>query len=126
MQAIVVVTTVGEEEQAILIARELVARRHAACVNIVPGVRSVYRWKGKICRDGEYLLVVKTLESEYDAIADTIRELHSYELPEILAFPVHKAERRFLQWLGDSLDKAAEFSDDEDEAHLLEIDEASD
>jgi len=52
MRAIVVVTTVGTEEQANLIAREIIARRQAACVNILPGVRSIYRWKGKICKDG--------------------------------------------------------------------------
>ena len=60
MRGIVVVTTVGTEEQAYLIARELVGRRQAACVNVVPGVRSIYRWKGKICKDGELLLIVKT------------------------------------------------------------------
>ncbi|HVS01742.1 MAG TPA: divalent-cation tolerance protein CutA [Thermoanaerobaculia bacterium] len=114
MNGLVVVTTVGDEEQANLIAREMVARRHAACVNILPGMRSVYRWQGKICRDGEYLLLIKTLEEEYDAVAATIRELHTYELPEILSFRVHRGEPNFLAWLADSLDKAAEFSDEED------------
>ncbi|HUP42726.1 MAG TPA: divalent-cation tolerance protein CutA, partial [Thermoanaerobaculia bacterium] len=81
MRAAAVVTTVGTEEQANLIAREIIARRQAACVNIVPGVRSIYRWQGKICSDAEFLLIAKTLESEFDAVAATIRELHSYELP---------------------------------------------
>jgi uncharacterized protein involved in tolerance to divalent cations len=58
MGAIVVVTTVGDEQEALTIGREMVARRHAACVNVMPGVRSVYRWKGKICRDGEYMLLI--------------------------------------------------------------------
>ena len=62
MRAIVVITTVGTEEQAYLIAREIVARRQAACVNILPGIRSIYRWKGKICKDGELMLLVKTLD----------------------------------------------------------------
>ncbi len=88
MQATVVMTTVGNEEQAYLIAREIVARRQAACVNIVPGVRSIYRWKGKICKDGELLLIVKTLEEELEGVTATIRELHGYELPEILSFHV--------------------------------------
>ncbi len=90
--AFVVITTVGTEEQANLIASELVARRHASCVNVVTGVRSVYRWQGKICRDAEFLLIVKTLESEYPAVQAAIQELHSYELPEILAFKVCKGE----------------------------------
>lgn len=115
MQAIVVMTTVGTEEQANLIAREIVARRQAACVNILPGVRSVYRWKGKICRDGELLLIIKTLEGELDEVTATIRELHSYELPEILSFRVDQGERGFLDWIAGSVDKEAEFDDEEDE-----------
>jgi len=114
MQAIVVMTTVGTEEQANLIAREIVERRQAACVNIVPGIRSIYRWKGKICRDGELLLIVKTLEEELEEVMATIRELHSYELPEILSFHVDHGEAGFLGWIAASLDKEAEF-DDEDE-----------
>jgi len=115
MRAIVVVTTVGTEEQAYLIAREIVARRQAACVNILPGIRSIYRWKGKICKDGELLLVIKTLEGEFEGIAATIRELHSYELPEILSFTVTQAEARFLDWIAGNVDKSAGFADDDDE-----------
>lgn len=114
MSAIVVVTTVGDEEQGNELARELVARRHAACVNMISGVRSFYRWQGKLCRDSEYMLVVKTLESEYDKVAETIKELHSYDLPEILSFQVSQAEETFLNWIMGSLDKNAEFSDEED------------
>ena len=115
MRAIVVVTTVGTEEQAYLIAREIVARRQAACVNIIPGIRSMYRWQGKICKDGELLLVVKTLEQEFEGVAATIRELHNYELPEILSFSVGRAEPQFLQWIAASVDKLADFADDEEE-----------
>jgi periplasmic divalent cation tolerance protein len=115
MRAIVIVTTVGTEEQANLIARELVARRQAACVNAVPGVRSTYRWKGKICTDGEIMLVVKTAEAEFDAVAATIRELHSYELPEILSFPVDRGDPGFLRWIADSVDKQADFPDEEED-----------
>jgi periplasmic divalent cation tolerance protein len=115
MRAIAVVTTVGTEEQAYLIAREIVARRQAACVNILPGVRSIYRWKGKICRDGELLLIVKTMESEFEAVAATIRELHNYELPEILSFAVTRGEPSFLAWIVASVDKEADFSDEDEE-----------
>jgi periplasmic divalent cation tolerance protein len=113
MVAIVMVTTVGTEEQANLIARELVGRRQAACVNIVPGIRSIYRWQGKICKDGELMLVIKTLEGEFAGVAATIRELHSYDVPEILAFQVSRGEPSFLDWIAGSVDKQAEFSDEE-------------
>ena len=115
MRAIVIVTTVGTEEQANLIARELVARRQAACVNAVPGVRSTYRWKGKICTDGEIMLVVKTAAAEFDAVAATIRELHAYERPEILSFPVDRGDPGFLRWIADSVDKQAAFADEDDD-----------
>ncbi len=123
MQAIVVVTTVGTEEQAYLIAREIVARRQAACVNVVPGIRSIYRWKGKICKDGELLLIVKTLEEEFEGVAATIRELHSYELPEILSFSVSRGEKGFLDWIAGSVDKSADFGNDDDEEELAYADD---
>lgn len=114
-QAIVVMTTVGTEEQANVIAREIVARRQAACVNILPGMRSIYRWKGKIRKDGELLLVIKTLDGELEDVAATIRELHNYELPEILSFRVDRGEQGFLDWIVASVDKEAEFDEDDDE-----------
>lgn len=114
MAAIVVMTTVGNEEQANLIADEMIVRRHAACVNILPSVRSVYRWGGKICRDSEYLLLIKTVSEEYEAVAETIRELHGYDLPEILAVAIDRGSEDFIEWIESSLDKQAEFSDEQD------------
>jgi periplasmic divalent cation tolerance protein len=115
VRAIVVVTTVGTEEQANDIAGELLARRQAACVNVVPGIRSTYRWEGRVCKDGELLLLIKTLEGELDGVAATIKELHSYELPEILAFPVDRGDQRFLDWIAASVDKEAALADEADE-----------
>ncbi len=126
MGAIAVMTTVGTEEQAYLIAREIVARRQAACVNIFPGVRSIYRWKGKICKDGELLLIAKTMESEFEGVAATIRELHSYELPEILSFAIIQGEPSFLEWIESSVDKDADFSDDDEEEEEGELAYAAD
>ena len=125
MSAFVVFTTVGTEEQANLIARELVCRRHAACVNIVPGIRSVYRWNGKVCRDTEFLLVIKTKDTEYAEVEAAIRELHSYELPEILGFDVAKGEANFLAWIDGALDKSqmTPCPEDEDEEPVLPLDE---
>lgn len=114
MTAIVMVTTVGDEEQGNLIARELIARRQAACVNMISGVKSFYRWQGKICHDGEYVLFIKTMDFEYDAVLETIQELHTYDLPEILAFTISKGEQGFLDWIENSLDKDADFEDEEE------------
>lgn len=95
----VVVTSVGTEQQAVEISEELVARRLATCVNIIPCLRSIYRWKGKICTDSEYLLLIKTREALFAEVSAAIRDLHSYELPEILEFRVSNAEPSFHRWV---------------------------
>ena len=115
MGGISVLTTVGTEQEANLLAEELIGRRHAACVNIISGVRSLYRWRGSICKDSEYLLIIKTLEEEYDLVAETIRELHSYDLPEVLSFPMNDGDADFLGWIGACLDKDAEFDEDDED-----------
>jgi periplasmic divalent cation tolerance protein len=94
-----VLTSVGTEQQAVEISEELVARRLATCVNIVPCLRSIYRWKGKICEDTEYLLLIKTPSDNFDRVSDAIREFHSYELPEILSLPISQAEKAFHEWI---------------------------
>jgi len=99
VQAILVVTTVGTEEEANLLAQELVERRHSCCVNILPVHRSVYRWQGKICTDSEFMLIIKAMDAEYSAVEAAIKKLHSYELPEILAFDIKKGEEGFLHWI---------------------------
>ena len=102
MQAIVVITTVGSEDQANALAPELVARRDAACVNIIPVHRSIYRWEGKVCDDSEFLLLIKSVAERYEAIESTIQEIHEYDVPEILAFNVGRGEQRFLDWIVES------------------------
>jgi periplasmic divalent cation tolerance protein len=94
-----VMTSVGTEQQAVEISEELITRRLATCVNIVPCLRSIYRWKGKVCEDTEYLLLIKTPEKLFEEVSSAIREYHSYELPEILALPVTAAETNFHQWV---------------------------
>jgi len=108
----VMLTSVGTEQQAVEISEELIARRLATCVNIVPCLRSIYRWKGKVCEDTEYLLLVKTPRRMFERVAEAIRELHSYELPEILALPVDAAEATFHRWILQMVEPA---DDDEDE-----------
>ena len=113
----VVVTSVGTEQQAVEISEELVARRLATCVNILPCLRSIYRWKGKVCEDTEYLLMAKTRRSLFSVVSETIRELHSYELPEILEFAVSGAEANFHQWVIDMASGVVEADSDSDTEH---------
>jgi len=95
----VVITSVGTEQQAVEISEELVHRRLATCVNVLPCLRSVYRWKGRICSDSEFLLFIKTRSELYDRVVEAIHELHSYELPEILELPVGRVESAFHAWV---------------------------
>jgi periplasmic divalent cation tolerance protein len=99
---IVVVTTVGTEEQALDIAHHLVSERLVACVNILPRIRSVFRWKGKINDDGEFLLFAKTVEANFEDVRLAIRRLHAYELPEILGFPALHFDEAFARWVADA------------------------
>jgi len=96
---IVVVTSVGTEDQALDIAHALVRNRQAACVNLIPNVHSIYRWKGRVCDDGEFLLLVKTTGKEFPAVRQTIQEINTYELPEILAYRVDEASEPFASWI---------------------------
>ena len=96
---IVVVTSVGTEEQALDVAHALVRSRRAACVNIIPNIHSVYRWKGRVCDDGEMLLVIKTRASQFEAVRDTIQRVNTYELPEVLGYRVDMASPGFSAWI---------------------------
>lgn len=96
---IVVVTSVGTEDQALDIAHALVRNRQAACVNLVPNVHSIYRWKGRVCDDGEFLLLIKTTGKEFEGVRQTIQQINTYELPEILAYRVDEASAAFASWI---------------------------
>ena len=102
-EALVVLTTVSDMDEAQRIAKGLLEARVAACVNIVPGLRSVYRWEGKVCDDAELLLISKTHRRHFDELAATIRALHSYEVPEIIALPAAAIDSAYAAWLGNSL-----------------------
>jgi periplasmic divalent cation tolerance protein len=109
-----VVTSVGTEQQAVEISEELIARRLATCINIVPCLRSIYRWKGKVCEDTEYLLLIKTPQKLFEDVSSAIREFHSYELPEILAVPVTAAEENFHRWVLEMVSPGPDEGSDED------------
>jgi periplasmic divalent cation tolerance protein len=100
----VVLVTCGSMREARRIAREVVDRRLAACVNILrTPVESVYRWKGKVERAREYLLLIKTTRRRLSDLEKIIRRLHSYEVPELLALPVAEGSNRYLDWLDQSV-----------------------
>jgi len=105
-RVILVLSTVPESDSA-CIAEALVSERLVACVNTTP-VRSCYRWKGEICREREELLVMKTRESLFARIMDRIRELHPYEVPEILALPVWGGFAGYLEWVMEETGPAGE------------------
>jgi periplasmic divalent cation tolerance protein len=98
-ELMVVVTSVGTEEQALDVAHALVRARRAACVNIIPNVHSVYRWKGRVCDDGEMLLIIKTRAASFEAVRETIHRVNTYELPEVLAYRVDWASPGFSNWI---------------------------
>lgn len=97
-----VFTTVGSEDQGIQIAESLVERGLVACVNIIKQVRSIYRWKGEIWDDEEYLLVMKTRTALFEKVKGAIKELHSYELPEVFYVDIKKSDPRVRGWIVDS------------------------
>ncbi len=96
---IVVLITTGSREQANKIADSLISKRKAACVNVVPQVDSLFWWKGKIDSAHEALLLVKTKASLFPEIVTLVKEIHSYEVPEIIALPIVAGSEDYLNWL---------------------------
>jgi len=100
----IVLTTAGSKTEAQQIARVLVERRLAACVNISSLLESVYRWKGKVETAKEYLLIIKTTADAFDGVRDAVRELHSYDLPECIVLPVEGGSDDYLAWIGENVE----------------------
>jgi periplasmic divalent cation tolerance protein len=94
-----VLVTAGSEEEAAKIGRTLVEERLAACASMAPRIRSIYRWKGDIYDEQETLLLIKTRTSMFPALRNRIRELHSYEVPEITALPISQGLQEYLDWV---------------------------
>lgn len=96
---LIVFTTVPNEGEGQALAEGLVESKLAACVQILPPMTSIYVWEGKVQREPEHLLLIKTLEEKYDALAEFITANHSYEVPEIVAFAADKIAKPYLDWL---------------------------
>lgn len=103
MQPLLVLTTLGATADARAFARELVSRRLVACVNVLPQIASVYRWKGEIQEDAEQLLIMKTTAARIDALHAAVVELHPYEVPEFVVVSADQVRGPYLQWLADSV-----------------------
>lgn len=96
---IVVLSTASSAAEAEAIARRLVEDRLAACVNVVTGVRSFYRWKGKIEKSPEWLLVIKSSRGCFEELRAALEKLHSYDVPEVIALPVVEGTKNYLHWM---------------------------
>lgn len=96
---VVVFITAPNAEEAAKIAKTLVDERLAACGNITQEIRSIYRWQGKVCDDKEVLLISKTRRDLFDRLAARVKELHSYEVPEIIAMPIVAGSDSYLKWI---------------------------
>lgn len=100
-EIVVVLTTVADNEQAEVLARQLIDEHLAACVNLHSGMLSFYRWKGQVERDAERQMVIKTTRDRVAALERRLCELHGYELPEFLVLPVEGGSAEYLSWVAD-------------------------
>lgn len=96
---IVLLITAGSIEEAQQISRALLEQKKVACVNIVPQISSLFWWQGKIDSESEVLLLAKTKASKLPEILDLVREIHSYDVPEVIALPILDGNREYLEWI---------------------------
>jgi periplasmic divalent cation tolerance protein len=98
----VVLVTCGSIAEARRIGRAVVEKKLAACANIVPGVESIYRWKGKVERARELLVIMKTSETRLRELEREVKRVHSYEVPEFIVLPIVDGSKEYLQWIGEN------------------------
>jgi periplasmic divalent cation tolerance protein len=96
---IVVLVTCGNREEAEKLAQSLVEQKLVACINLVPGIQSWYGWEGKVNRDEELLLILKTVRAKFNELEAAIKHLHTYAVPEIIAIPIIQGSREYLGWV---------------------------
>jgi periplasmic divalent cation tolerance protein len=99
----VIFSTSGSIEEAVRIAEKLVSDHLVACVNIVPGIHSIYWWNNAIQKDQEFLMIMKTETAKFQDVLKTMQSLHSYEVPEIISLPLNNGSKQYLQWIENSV-----------------------
>ena len=98
-QVLVIFVTAASRKEAVKIGKRMVSAKLAACANIIPGVQSIYRWKGKIAHARETLLILKSTKARYGELEEAIKMVHTYECPEIIALPVKKGLDQYVGWV---------------------------
>jgi len=101
LSPLIILCTCPDRTTAERIAETVVSERLAACVNIAPGLTSIYRWEGQIQREAELLLLIKTRQAVYSRLEARIRALHPYQVPEIIALPIQTGSAAYLDWITD-------------------------
>ena len=102
-EKIVILSTCASEAEAAKVARSLIDARLAACVNVLPEIRSYYRWQGKVETGREVMLVIKSSRDRFAGVRAAIEEAHSYEVPEIIALPIMEGSPAYLSWMDENL-----------------------
>lgn len=101
-EELIILVTAPNRDEAARIAEAIVSERLAACVNIINGIESIYRWEGKVTRDSESLMIIKTTQDRYIELERRVRELHSYTTPEVIAVKIERGSEDYLRWLRES------------------------
>ncbi len=102
-KALVILCTCPDQDTASRLATGLLEQRLAACVNVLPGIRSIYRWQGAVNEDSEVLMVIKTMQERYRALEEWLVENHPYDVPEVVALPARQVAPEYLAWIGESV-----------------------
>lgn len=100
----IIVFVTCPSQDAVRIATQIVESKLAACVNVLPEIQSIYRWQGEVCRDTETLLLIKSNREIWDRLEKRLRELHSYDVPEMICVPIENGHGPYLEWLNAQVD----------------------
>ncbi|MEO1856722.1 MAG: divalent-cation tolerance protein CutA [Rubritalea sp.] len=104
MEVIIVCINFPDKNCARQIGTALIEKQLAACVNIIPEIESIYRWKGKVCAEKEVMAMVKTTLSRYKQLEKYVLESHPYDVPEVVSFPLNKGSETYLNWVHDEME----------------------
>jgi periplasmic divalent cation tolerance protein len=108
---VVVMVAVANREEAVKIARGLLEERLIACANIIGPVSSIFWWEGNVEEAREFLVFMKSHENHFERLSESVRKIHSYEVPEIIALPIIKGSKSYLEWLGNSLQPVSNYGE---------------